>query len=66
MNGFIYREIWGIRPVEVGALEDTGTDGQVVMESCGGPAVTVRQCAELGEGHGSPVLGPSPCSAPSH
>lgn len=66
MNGFIYREIWGIRPVEVGALEDTGTDGQVVMESGGGPAVTVRQCAEPGEGHGSPVLGPSPCSAPSH
>ena len=66
MNGFICREIWGIRPGEVGALEETGTDGQVVMESGGGPTVTERQCAEPGEGHGSPVLRPSPCSALSH
>ena len=46
MNGFIHREIWGIRQVKVGALEETGTDGQVVMESGGGLAVTVRQRAE--------------------
>lgn len=60
MNGFIHRETWGIRPVKVGALEETGTDGQVVMESGGGLAVTVRQCAEPGKDMGPPSWDQAP------